>query len=474
MHLHRHSRVLDMTRGNPTGLLLRFMIPLVIGNIFQQVYSMVDTMIVGRTLGADALAAVGATGSLNFLFFSLCNGLSNGIGILVSQAFGASQPQTIRRLITNAVYIMVAAALAMGGLGFALARPVLTLLGTPANILDQAVSYMQICCVGILAVSMYNCVAAILRGVGDSRTPLFFLIVASLLNVVLDLVFILNLGLGVAGAALATILSQLLSFVGSLAYAVRHNPLFLLNRSMWRPDFSLMGKCCRIGLPLAAQSSMIALSLVILQSVVNGFGSAVGAAFTATSRIEVLVQQPYNSLFAALSTFTGQNMGAGQLDRVRQGFRKAALIMLSFTAVMLPVIQLFGGDIIGWFVDARDAADVIAYGARGLRITSLFFAPLGLIGVCRGILNGSGDGVYSVISGACEMAGRIIFPRFLTRLPAVGMWGIWLGTALTWVLVALASCIRYCRGAWQGKAKITQEADLSVSPLPHRPAARLS
>ena len=184
------GRVMDMTQGKPAGLLLRFMIPLLIGNLFQQVYSMVDTMIVGQTLGADALAAVGATGSLNFLFFSLCSGLSNGVGILVAQAFGASQPNTVRKLITNAVYIMVTAALIMGGLGYMLSRPVLALLGTPENIMDRSVTYMQISCLGIIAVSMYNCIAAILRGIGDSRTPLYFLVFASILNVFLDLFFI--------------------------------------------------------------------------------------------------------------------------------------------------------------------------------------------------------------------------------------------------------------------------------------------
>ena len=458
-----NRRTMDMTSGRPIGLMIRFMIPLVLGNIIQQAYSMADTVIVGRTLGTDALAAVGATSSLNFLFFSLCSGLANGIGILVSQAFGASKPQTVQRLIAHAVYIMTAAALLMGGLGFVLCRPVLLLLRTPANILDRAEIYMQTCCLGIIAVSMYNCIASILRGVGDSRTPLVFLIIASLLNIVLDYLFIVYFHMDVQGAALATILSQLLSAAGSILYAFRHNELFCLPRAAWRLDLSIIAKCCRIGIPLAAQSSMIALSLVILQLVVNGFGSVVGAAFTATSRVEVLVQQVYNSLFVALSTFTGQNIGAGQRDRVREGFRKAALIMLSYTAVMVPLIHLFGRNIIGIFVEGEQAASVIDYGARGLQITSLFFAPLGMIGVCRGVLNGSGDGAYSLISGGCEMLGRVVFPAFLVRIPEVGMWGIWLGTALTWVLVACASYLRYRQGIWQRKGDFQREPTLSVS-----------
>ncbi|MBQ4226667.1 MAG: polysaccharide biosynthesis C-terminal domain-containing protein, partial [Clostridia bacterium] len=200
----------DMTEGRPAPLLLRFMIPMLIGNIFQQLYSMADTMIVGKTLGSDALAAVGATGSLNFLFFSLCNGLASGLGILVSQAFGAGQVNNVKKLIANSVYIMLSSAVVMGSLGFALSRPVLRLLGTPANIIDRSTTYMQVSCAGLIAVSMYNCVAAILRGVGDSKTPLYFLVLACVLNVFLDLFFIKSLGLGVGGAALATILSQML------------------------------------------------------------------------------------------------------------------------------------------------------------------------------------------------------------------------------------------------------------------------
>ena len=446
------AHMMDMT----AGILLRFMLPLLVGNIFQQVYSMVDMMIVGRYIGPDALAAVGATGSLNFLFFSLCNGLSNGVGILIAQAFGAGRTADVKRVIANSVYIMAASALVMGGLGCLLARWVLGILRTPENVLDQSVTYMQVMCAGVVAVSMYNCIASILRGIGDSRTPLFFLVVSSFLNVFLDLFFIRSLGLGVGGAAAATILSQLLSAVGCIVYAVRHNPMFLISREQWRPDPALIGRCCSIGVPLAAQSSMIALSLVILQSVVNGYGSVVGAAFTATSRVEVLVQQPFNSMFAALSTFTGQNIGALRQDRVRKGFRQAALLVLLFSAAVTPLFHLFSRDIMGLFVDAGQGAEVIEYGARGLAISSLFFAPLGMIGVCRGVLNGAGDGTYSVISGVCEMAGRILFPRPLTMIPAIGVWGIWLGTALTWVLVAAASFLRYRSGIWRRKGAITR------------------
>lgn len=454
---NRGHRMMDMTQGRAWEMLLRFMVPLLVGNIFQQVYSMVDMMIVGRFVGPDALASVGATSSLNFLFFSLCNGLASGVGILIAQAFGADRPDTVKRVITNAVYIMAGSALVMGTLGFALSRAVLGLLGTPDNIIDQAVVYMRIMCVGVAAVSMYNGISSILRGVGDSRTPLFFLVVSSFLNVFLDLFFIRSLRLGVGGAAAATIISQALSAVGCVIYAARHNPLFIIEKAMWRPDWTLFRQCFRIGVPLAAQSSMVALSLIALQSVVNSFGSVVGAAFTATSRVEALVQQPYGSLFAALSTFTGQNIGAGKRERVSQGFRQAVALVLVFSALMTLLLQLFSPQVMALFVDAEQGAEVIRYGARGLRLTSWFLIALGMIYVCRGVLNGAGDSAYSLISGACEMTGRVAFPKPLTLIASVGVWGVWLGTAFTWTLVAVASYLRYRGGAWRGKAAITRE-----------------
>ena len=426
----RGSGVMDMTQGNPVQLMLAFMIPMLIGNVFQQLYSMVDSMIVGRFVGADALAAVGATGSLNWMFFSLCNGLGNGVGIVISQYFGAGEEDKVRKTIGNACYIIAASALLMGGLGFLFARPVLALLKTPDDIIGMSTGYMQIMCVGVIAVALYNCISAILRGLGDSRTPLYFLIVASVLNVALDLLFVRTFHWGVAGAGVATIISQLLSGIGSLLFSLRRNPLFRLTREAFLPDRNIIWKAVRIGVPMAAQSSLIAFSCVILQSVVNSFGSTVVAAFTATSRIEQLVQ----------------NIGARKEDRVQQGVWKSFAMMLVFSCAMIPVMQFGGKAIVGLFVE-DDA--VIALGAHALRLTSLFYLPLGVIYVFRGLLNGAGDAAFSLINGVTECAGRILFPKPLTLIPQVGVWGIWLGTAFTWTLVAAVTYIRFRTGAWR-------------------------
>ena len=440
------SYVKDMTVGKPTGLLLSFMLPMVIGNVFQQLYSMADSMIVGQFVGADALAAVGATGSVNFLFFSLCSGMANGTGIVISQHFGAGNSDYVKKAIANAAYIMLVAGLVMGGLGVLLAKPILIFLNTPDNILADATLYMRIVCAGVLATAAYNCISAILRAVGDSKTPLYFLIVSSILNVGLDIWFVRGLGMGVAGAAIATIIAQFLSGVGSLMFAFAKNPFFKIERQQWKMDMEIIWQCTRMGVPLAFQTSLIAVSCVALQSVVNTFGSVVVAAFTATSRFEQVVQQPYNSLGMAVSTYTGQNIGAGKIDRVRQGYRRGLLIMAVFAMIMIPVAQ-FGGDfIMRLFVQD---AEVIAFGSHALKITSWFYLFLGSIYVTRGLLNGAGDAAFAFANGLVEMLGRICLAKPLTLIPAVGVWGVWLATALTWMLAGLFNMSRYFQGKWK-------------------------
>lgn len=448
------SYVKDMTVGKPTGLLLSFMLPMVVGNIFQQLYNMVDSMIVGQVVGADALAAVGATGSLNFLFFSLCGGMANGVGVVISQHFGAGNDSYVKRAIANAAYIMLAVGSVMGALGMFLSRRVLTFLNTPENILDDATLYMQIMCAGVLAVALYNCISAILRAVGDSKTPLYFLIVASILNIILDLVFVKSFGMGVAGAGIATIIAQLLSGVGSLVFAVFRNPFFKIDKNLMRPDFPIIWQCTRMGVPLAFQTSLIAISCVALQSVVNTFGSVVIAAFTATSRIEQLVQQPYNSLGMAMSTYTGQNIGAGKIERVRAGYRRGLLIMAVFSLMMIPLAQFGGNFIMRLFVSEPE---VIAFGSQALKITSWFYLFLGGIYVTRGLLNGAGDAVFAFANGIVEMLGRICLAKPLTLIPSVGVWGVWLATALTWLIAGVFNMSRYLQGNWKKHAVLPEK-----------------
>ena len=443
------KNITDMTEGSPTRHILKFAWPLLIGNLFQQLYNMVDSIIVGNFVGADALAAVGTCGSMNFLFFSLSSGLAVGIGIMVSQYFGAKEEEKVRLTIANSFYVLALAAVIVSVMGFVFAPQLLRLLSTPESIIGNSITYLRTTCAGIIAIALYNGVASILRALGDSKTPLYFLILASIVNVFLDLVFVLIMGWGVFGVAFATIISQAISAIASFIYAYCKIPYFHFTKKLMKPDKEIMINSVKLGVPVALQNSMIAISCMVLQGVVNHFGETVMAAYTITGRIEQIVQQPYGSLGMALTTYSGQNMGANKLDRVKKGFRQAVFMVLIFSIAMIPVAYLFGEQIIGFFVKEPD---VIAIGARALRITSLCYFGLGMIYVPRAVLNGCGDTGFAMLNGITEVVCRIAYSQVFTRIPKIGFWGIWITSGFTWVTTAVVCVIRYVRGKWKTKA----------------------
>ncbi len=442
------TNVTDMTVGSPTKHILLFAIPLLIGNIFQQFYSMVDSIVVGNYVGANALAAVGNCGSLNFLFFSLSSGLAIGIGVLVSQHYGAKDDKNVRVTIANSFYIVFVAAAIVSVVGFILGPWILKLLNTPDTILQDSTTYLRVTCLGIVAVALYNSVASMLRALGDSKTPLYFLIFASFVNVGLDLLFVLVFHLGVLGVALATIISQAVSAILCLIYAIKKVSYFQFHKDEWKYNQEVVVKTVKIGVPIAMQSSMIAISCMALQGVVNQFGEVIMAASTVVSRIEMVVQQPYGSLSSAVTTYSGQNMGAGKMDRVQKGFKRATLIALIFSILLIPIMYGFGEQIMGIFV--KDP-DVIAVGKNALRITSLFYFALGMIYVPRAVLNGCGDAKFPMINGITEVLCRISYSQIFTKIPVIGYWGIWITTCATWITTAAVCLIHYKRGKWKEK-----------------------
>lgn len=441
----------DMTEGSEVSLLIKFSLPMLIGNVFQQFYNIIDSVVVGRFIGANALAAVGATGSLNFLFFSICAGLSVGIGIIISQYFGAKKESHVKRAIANSIYVIGAAAIIMSLLAVIFARAILVFLKTPPEIIDDATAFLRIVSGGMIAVAAYNAISAILRALGDSKTPLIFLIISCGINVILDLIFVLKFGLGVAGTGCATVISQGSAALGCIIFALLKNPYFKLKAEHLKVNRTIIVKCIKIGIPVAAQSSMIAVSLVALQSVVNGYGKVAVAAFTSTGRVEQLIQQPFNSLGAAVSTFAGQNMGAGKLERVKKGYHKSIIIIAAFSFTAFLAAQFGGRAIMELFV--KDNA-VISLGANGIRITSCLYFPLGMIYITRGLLNGTGDAFYAMLNGFIEVVGRVGFSSALVFVPAFGVWGIWLTTGLTWFITSTASVIRYKQGKWKNKSLV--------------------
>ena len=438
----------DMTVGNPLSHILKFAVPLLVGNIFQQFYSMVDSIVVGRYVGANALAAVGTCNSSVFLFFSLTSGLAVGMGIIVAQYFGAKNDTQIKKTITSGAYVLLGMSILVGVLAYCLAPVILHLLQTPEEIIGDSITYMRTSCFGIIGIALYNEIASVLRALGDSKTPLYFLFLSSITNIVLDLLLVLSFGMGVFGVALETVISQYISFAACAVFAVKKVSYFKLDKEDLRSQKKIIFESFRLGIPIALQNSMIAISMMVLQGIVNAFGTSVMAAYTVVGKVEMIVQQPYGSLSMAITNYSGQNIGAGRLDRVKQGFKISTVIALVFSLMLLPIAYIFGETIIRFFVTEPA---VIEIGARALRINSICYFALGMIYVPRAVLNGCGDTGFSMINGITEVACRIGYSNILTRIPAIGYWGIWFTTCATYVTTAIICCIRYSTGKWKDK-----------------------
>ena len=439
----------NMTSGSETGHIVRFALPLLLGNLLQQTYNIADTIIVGQYLGDDALAAVGATGSITYLFYTLCIGLSIGAGVIISQLFGANDIKRMKSAVFNSALVTLIFGAVISIIGVIAAGPVLALLNVPENLITDSSAYMRIACGGTVAVAAYNWINSVMRAIGDSKTPLIFLGVATVINVLLDLFFVIVLQTGVEGAALATVLAQGFSALSCIIYSFRRNEAISLSRKDMLPDRKMMKKCITTGVPIAAQNGLVSVSMVALQSVTNGFGETVMAAYTVSMRIEQFVQQPFSSLNAAVSTFAGQNIGAGNEKRSVKGLASGVKISVVFAVIMLAVFAIFGKLIVSCFVSGEEVIDI---GSKALLMTALFYIPLGMIHTIRGFLNGAGDTGYAIVNGAAEVICRIGFSLILTSIPAIGYWGIWITTSLTWLATALVSVIRYKSGKWKNKA----------------------
>lgn len=444
-----HAGSIDMTAGSETRHLIRFALPLLAGNLLQQVYNIADTVIVGKVLGDDALAAVGATGSITYFFYTLCLGLATGAGIMISQFFGAGDRRRMRSAVWNSALVTAAFGIFMSILSVWLTVPVLHLLDTPAVLMERSAGYMKIACAGTLAVAAYNWITAVMRALGDSRTPLLFLGVASLLNIGLDLLFVLVFGWGVQGAAAATVLAQCLSAVSCMIFAFRRMPELHMQREDCRTDPEIVRMTLATGLPIAAQSGLISLSMVTLQRVTNGFGETVMASYTASMRVEQFIHQPFASLSTAVSTFTGQNTGAGQSGRVERGLRAALQMSAVLALFFAGLFWLCGGLIIRGFISG---AESVALGRYALRVTSLCYLPLGLLYTVRGFLNGAGDTAYAFITGITEIVCRVGGALLLTRVFGLDARAIWYTTGLTWIGTAIVGWVRYRSGKWRCKS----------------------
>lgn len=424
----------DMTNGSPMKLILQFFVPLLLGMLFQQFYSMMDTIIVGKTLGVKALAAVGATGSVNFMIIGFCMGVTNGFAIPVAQRFGGKNFHELRKFVTNSVWLSVIFSVIMTITTCLLSRQIMTWMRTPSDIFQDANTYIWIIFLGIPTTYLYNLVSGIIRSLGDSRTPLYFLILSSILNIILDFVLIMNFHLGVAGAAIATVISQLLSGIGCLVVMIRKFEILHCTKEEWKWDRKYARILCGMGVPMGLQYSITAIGSVILQSAVNTLGSQAVASVTAGTKIATFFCCPYDAMGSTMSTYAGQNVGAGKLDRVRSGLKSCTLLGVIYSLSACLVLCTLGGKIALLFVSGKEVA-ILKEVQLFLTINSVFYIPLALVNIIRFTIQGMGYSMLAVLAGVSEMIARSLV-AFLF-VPLFGYTAVCFSNPAAWVFADL-------------------------------------
>lgn len=420
----------DMTSGSTMKLILGFAVPLLMGMLFQQVYSLVDTIIVGRFLGVSALAAVGATGSINFLIVGFCQGICNGFALPVAQRFGAKDYDGLRKYVGNSAVLSIIFGGAITLITVIACRPILELMQTPADIIDLSYHYIVVIFAGIPAIMLYNILSAYLRSLGDSITPVIFLVLSAGLNIGLDLLFIVTFHWGVFGAAFATVLSQAVSGILCLILIIKKFDLLHLKREDWKLDWGYSRYLLIMGLPMGLQYSITAIGSVILQASVNTLGSTAVASMTAGSKISMFVVCPFDALGSTMATFGGQNVGAGRLDRLGRGLRSAVILGAVYSALILVVLIFFGRDLILLFVSAKEAA-VIAQAKQFLVTNAAFYLMLALVNIVRFLIQGMGFSGFAVFAGVFEMVARTLVG--LVFVPIFGFTAACFASPLAWI-----------------------------------------
>lgn len=395
----------DMTKGSPMKIILSFTFPIFLGNVFQQFYNMADAVIVGKFVGTKALAAVGSTGTIMFLIYGFVVGMTAGFTVLTAQKFGAGDMKAMRSTVAGASILSLIIGIILTVLFMVFMRPWLVLMNTPSDIYADAYAYIMIISGGILAQMLYNLLASILRALGNSNVPLYFLILSALLNIVLDLVFIIAFGMGAAGAAVATIISQGVSGLLCLVYIVRKVPVLRMERDDWRPSGHLLVTQLRIGIPMALQYSITAVGTMMVQSSLNILGSTLVAAFTAASKIEQVVTQAYVAMGTTMATYGAQNMGADDVTRIRQGFKSCTVLGIIYSFLAAAFAMTVGKYMTYLFVSG-DAGPIMESVDIYLKCVGIFFIPLAIVNIYRNGIQGLGYGILPMMAGVAELVGR--------------------------------------------------------------------
>lgn len=442
----------DMTEGPITRQLVLFALPLFVGALFQLMYNTTDSVILGKFVGADALAAIGATGTTAFGLMNIAIGVTNAFTVVISQLFGAGKHDQVRRAVANAMWISLVLGILLGFVGFFGARPIMRLLGTPENIMEPACMYVMIYGGLIIGQVFYNAASAILKALGDSKTPLYFLIFCSLLNIVLDLAFVLIWEGGVPGVAWATVISQILSAVLCMAYMFARYPQLRFGREELKIDRRLMREMLRIGVPLGITNGLLSVGMMVVTGVVNSFGSDIVAVYTVGGKVSQIATVTFSQLAFSFSVFAGQNFGAKKYDRILEGSRKALRMVVGLSLLSTVVIILAANQVALLFLNAGET-EILAGSAQMIRIQACFYVFLGAIWVYNSALRGVGDVRTTVYSSIVELCAKVGLSVLLARL--VGYVGIWFAEPIGWILGLLVSGIVFCGKKWMGRAEFS-------------------
>ena len=430
----------DMTAGNPTKIILDFTFPIFIGNVFQQFYNMADTVIVGKFVGTKALAAVGSTGTIMFLILGFVLGMTAGFTVLTAQKFGAGDMKAMRQTVGGAAVLSILVTIVLTAGSMLFMKPLLHFMHTPADIFDDAYSYIMIICAGIAAQMLYNLLASVLRALGNSKVPLYFLILSALLNIVLDLVLIIVFHLGAPGAAYATVISQGVSGVLCLVYIVKKIPVLHLEREDWKPKAHLLKIQLGIGIPMALQYSITAIGTMMVQTSLNLLGSGLVAAFTAASKIEQVVTQAYVALGTTMATYCAQNIGAGKVQRIRSGFRSATIMSFVY-AVISGILIMTVGKYMTYLFVSGDVAEIMASVDIYLKCAGIFFIPLAVVNLYRNGIQGMGYGILPMMAGVAELVGRGIVAVIAAGKRSYV--GVCLASPIAWIFAAALLIVMY-------------------------------
>lgn len=430
----------NLTAGNPAKLILGFTIPLIIGNICQQLYAVIDTLIVGRTLGIHALAAVGSTGSLMFLMIGFLIGVTSGFSIVTGQRYGANDKIGVRKSVVACAILTLTSTVFLTIFGILTARFFLETMQTPSELLEDAYQFIVVIYSGIGITMIFNMLSNLIRALGDSRTPLFFLIVASLLNIGLDLIFILVFSMGVQGAALATVVAQAVSAILCIWYIIKYLPILHVKKSDWRVEWNILWDHIKIGFPMGFQAAIIAVGAIVLQVALNHLGANAIAAFAAAQKIDMIAIMPMMSFGMAMAAYTAQNYGAKNIERINQGVNQCILMSVGFSIFIALINIFFGGWMTSFFV-GNDETEVIRLAQVYLNINGVFYWVLSLLFIYRYTLQGLGKSVVPTVAGIMELIMRVFAAMVMAKF--FGFAGVASASPLAWIGSAIPLIIAY-------------------------------